>query len=160
MNTNKGKLYLTIIFLVTVLSSCLKRNLPDLPVYDVNNISVVGSEYRYVSAAVGDSLYGQPLVAVRTLTVASQVNNDAATVNVQITVPGASGSFTTGERAKVEQSKLWFYFTISTAATMKGVEGTPNPGNPTDATKPLKYEVTAANGAKKVWTVNITSFTK
>lgn len=149
---------LLLLLLITLASSsCLKRDLPDLPLYDQNEITLVNTEYRFSGSG---TMNGQPIVAYQKLDVAQQVNKETGTINVQITVPAASGQFTTEERNKVVQTHLWFYYNVSTAATMKAIDGTPAPGDPADATKPLKYEVTAANGAKKVWTVNVTSFTK
>ena len=43
--------------------------------------------------------------------------------------------------------------TISTAATIKPINGAPKLGVPGDWTKDNQYEVTAADGTKKVWTI-------
>ena len=45
------------------------------------------------------------------------------------------------------------YVTISTAATMKPINGAPELGVPADWTADHQYEVTAADGTKKTWTI-------
>lgn len=135
-------------------SSCLKKDLPEYPAFDANEITLVNVEHRFTGTATN----GQPVVAYQKLTLAQQVDKTTSTINVQITVPAATGQFTTVERAKVTQSKLWFYMNLSTAATIVPIEGTPKLGDPTDATKPLKYVVTAANGSSRIWTINVTAF--
>ncbi|WP_316815155.1 DUF5018-related domain-containing protein [Pedobacter nyackensis] len=153
----KLNLALVATFIITMLSSCLKKDLPDYPEFDGNEITLVNVEHRFNS---GQMMHGQPVVAYQKLTVAQTINKPSSTINVVITVPPAAGTFTAEERAKVVQSKLWFYLNISTAATVAPIDGTPALADPTDATKPLKYSVKAANGASKVWTVNVTAFNK
>lgn len=79
----------------------------------------------------------------------------AGTINIALDIPSANPTFSGKERTNVKLNRLWPYFNISTAATVKGINGTANPGNVTDCTKPLQYEVTAADGQKKVWKINI-----
>ena len=50
-------------------------------------------------------------------------------------------------------SKVVIAVTISTAAVIKPIDGAPTLGVPGDWSKPNKYEVMAANGDKKVWTI-------
>ncbi|SDF50685.1 hypothetical protein SAMN05216464_11941 [Mucilaginibacter pineti] len=138
------------------MSSCLKKSLPEYPSFNENEISLVNAEYRFDG---GQTMNGQPVVAYQKLNVTQTVDESNSTINIIISVPAANDQFTAEEKAKVVQTNLWFYMNISTAATIKPVTGTPALGDPTDATKPLKYEVTAANGNKRVWTINVTSFT-
>ncbi|WP_341839602.1 DUF5018-related domain-containing protein [Chitinophaga caseinilytica] len=139
--------------LLFMLTSCLKKDLPEYPLWDKNEIDNVYVEHRFES----DQVYnGKPVVAYQRLNIASKTVDAATnTINIVLTVPAANGSFTDAERAKVSINKLWVYFDISTAATMQGTGGTPRPGDPANASKPLTYEVTAANGQKKTWTVNL-----
>lgn len=143
--------------IITMLSSCLKKDLPVYPEFDANEITLVNVEYRFNGSQM---MNGQPVVAYQKLTVAQTIDKTSNTINVVITVPPASGEFTAEERAKVSQNKLWFYMNISTAAKISPVEGTPALGDPSDATKPLKYVVKAANGASKAWTINVTALNK
>ncbi|WP_439581654.1 DUF5018-related domain-containing protein [Dyadobacter bucti] len=138
-----------------LLSSCLKKDLPVLPLWDGNEITLVNIEHRFNGTGV---INGQPVVAYQKLVAANQIDVQNATINLQVSVPDPSGQFTAKEKAKVSQSRLWVYMNISTAATIAPVEGTAKPGDAADLTKPLKYEVTAANGSKRTWTVNVTTF--
>jgi len=148
--------FLMMLASLALFSSCLKKDLKDYPLYDTNEITLVNAEHRFNGSA---TMNGQPIVAYQKLNVTQTVDKTNATINVVISVPAASGQFTAVEKAKVVQSNLWFYLNISTAASISPTGGTPALGDPTDATKPLKYVVTAANGASRVWTINITSFT-
>lgn len=142
-----------LVMLLFMLSSCLKKDLPEYPLWDRNEIDNVYVEHRYESGQVYN---GQPVVAYQRLNVAAKTVDAATnTINITLTVPAANGTFTAEERAKVSISKLWVYFDISTAATMKAIDGSPAPGDPGNASKPLRYEVTAANGSKKIWTLNL-----
>lgn len=149
--------YTTILVLTVVFSSCLKKGLDDFPEWTLNNISNIYVEYRYNGAT---QYNGQAVVEYKRLTVTQTIDNSAKTIAIAITVPAASGTFTTAIRNAVTQSNIIPYFDIATAATMQGTEGTPNPGTVTDFTKPLRYKVTAADGSSSVWTVTTTSFTK
>ena len=147
--------FLMMVLSLGLFSSCLKKGLTDYPLFDTNEITLVNVEHRFIGTS---TQYAQPLVAYQKLTIAHQIDKVNSTINVQITVPAANGQFTDAEKAKVSQSKLWFYLNISTAASIAPVPGTPKLGDPTDATKPLKYIVTAANGAARTWTINVTAF--
>jgi len=140
---------------LALFSSCLKKDLKDYPLFDTNEITLVNVEHRFNGTG---TMNGEPIVAFQKLTVVQTIDKLSSTINVVITVPAANGQFTTTEKAKVSQSKLWFYLNISTAATAAPVDGTPVLGDPTDATKPLKYVVTAANGSTRTWTINVTTF--
>ncbi|TKC07198.1 DUF5018-related domain-containing protein [Pedobacter frigoris] len=149
-----NKIALLGLMISVLCSSCLKKDLPEYPAFDANEITLVNVEHRFA----GTSTNGQPVVIYQKLTLAQQVDKTTSTINVQITVPAATGQFTTAERAKVAQNKLWFYMNLSTAAVIAPTDGTPKLGDPTDGTKPLKYIVTAANGATRTWTINVTAF--
>ena len=140
-------------------SACLKKDLPDYPLWDGSAITKVYVEYRYSDST--RTMYGQPVVAYQGLGVTNKIDTPSHTINLTITVPAASGSsFTTAVWNNVVQTKLWMYFDVSTAATVKPVGSTPKPGDPTDLTQPQQYEVTAANGSKTVWTIKVVSFIK
>ncbi|SFG87155.1 DUF5018-related domain-containing protein [Pontibacter chinhatensis] len=137
---------------IALLSSCLEKDLPAYPSWEGNSIDNVYVEHRYE----GGKTYGDaPVVAYQRLTVAKTVDEANSTIHLQLTVPGPSGSFTSEERQKVDQRRLWMYFDVSTAAKVKPVSGTPKLGEPTDLTVPQKYEVIAANGDKRVWTIQV-----
>ncbi|MBB2147905.1 DUF5018-related domain-containing protein [Pedobacter gandavensis] len=158
MNKNiKTLLCLSLLLVTTVMTSCLKKGLPDYPEWDGTNIDNVYVEYRFNGP---DQYGGQSIVAIKKLDVVKTVDAPNSTIKLAVTVPAASGSFSIAERAKVAQNNLWVYLDISTAATIKPLAGTPKLGDPTNLTVPQQYEVTAANGTKKTWTIVVTSFNK
>jgi hypothetical protein len=53
----------------------------------------------------------------------------------------------------VAETEMVVYVTISTAATMKPINGAPALGIPADWTADHEYEVTAADGTKKIWKI-------
>lgn len=156
----KLKIAILSILMVTLCSSCLKKDLPELPLWDTNEITAVNPSYRFLNSARVRN--GEPVVESQPITTADVViDKTNATISLRLIVPGPNTAinFTAAEKAKVVQTNLWFSLNISTAASVQPVEGTAKLGFPTDATKPLKYIVTAANGASRTWTINITSFT-
>lgn len=157
---NKYAILVMMAMLSMLASSCLKKDLPDYPLFDGNSITVVNAEHRFKSRI--KTMYGEPIVVMKGLTVSSQVDEANAVINVSVTVPAAEtgngADFTAEEKANVKQNALWFYYTISTAATLAPLDGTAKPGDPADATKPLKYRVTAANGKTRDWVINVVTF--
>lgn len=148
------KIALIAILASTLFSSCLKKDLPSYPEFSDAEISLANIEYRY---KIANPVAGKDsIVAYVKLTNVSHVIDAASgTINITLDIPSATPTFSGKERTKVSLNRLWPYFGISTAATMKGINGTANPGNVTDCSKPLQYEVTAADGKKKVWKINI-----
>lgn len=81
-------------------------------------------------------------------------------VTAVVRVPDASGEFTESVRSSVSQSRLWGQVTVSTAARITPVDGSGKLGTPDDWTKERKFEVQAADGTVKVWTIRVTDFIK
>lgn len=146
---------------LTLLTSCLKAGLDELPTFTDADITNIYFEYRYQDPTdLWDD--GSAKVKFVNLTVAPKtIDVAAATVTVGITVPAASGSFTAAERAKVALTNIICTANISTAAKVEPLEGAPRPGTPGDFSAPRKYQVTAADGiTKKTWTITITALNK
>jgi len=156
-NKKTSGIFLFCLIVITFFSSCLKKDLPEYPMYGDTNIDKVYVEYRYNGTA---NYNGQPIVAYQQFSVTQTIDQPTSTINLSINVPAASASFPITERDKVAQNNLIIYFDISTAATVAPLPSTPKPGELTDLTRPQQYEVTAANGAKRTWTIKVTSFNK
>lgn len=152
-------LIIGVLFSILGLSSCLKSDLPQFDNWDGVYITLVNTEHRFLGTRM---MHGEPVVEYQRLnTTVVKTDTLSGTIDIAITVPAAgTGQFNAAERAKVVQSNIWFYMNLSPAATIMPLEGTPKPGDSTDATKPLTYQVTAANGSKKIWTINVIQFTK
>lgn len=147
--------WLVLLLCLSFMTSCLE----DLPAYDDAKITKVGFFHRFAGPNK-DAVTGEPIMVEQELTCTSEINEEASTVNVQVTVPAANNNFTEAERAKVVQSKLWGYFTVSTAARVSPLSGTNALGTPDDWTKEHQFEVMAADGTKRVWTVKVTGFNR
>ena len=160
---NKIKFIIAGIFILslTIFTSCLKAGLGDLPAFTDADITNVYYEYRYQDPT---DLWtdGTAKVKYITLTLATKtIDATAKTVSVALSVPAASGSFTTTERAKVALTNLVCMTSISTAAKIAPVSGAPILGGPGDFSAPRQYIVTAADGiTAKTWTITVTALTK
>lgn len=143
--------------IMLIMNSCLKKGLPEYENWDINNIDNVYVEYRYES---GKILNDKPVVAYQRLNVQKNVIANSNTIELSIDVPLASSTFTEEIRSKVMQNNLWMYMDISTAAKVTPVGNAPKLGDPTDLTKEWQYQVTAANGDAKTWTIKVVSFKK
>ncbi len=146
---------------LTLFTSCLKSGLDDLPAYTDANITNIYFEYRYQDPT-STWTDGSAKVKYVTLTVASKtIDNTANTATVTLTAPAASGTFTDTERAKVALTNIVCTTNVSTAASVKPLEGSPTLGVPGDFSSPRKYLITAADGkTTKTWTITVTALNK
>ena len=140
-----------LLFLIGTVSSCLKSGLDDLEAYNEAEITNLNFEYRWWDEA-------KDQMAVKTLNIEKQDDN---LITCKLTVPTASGSFTDAVRQNVSLSNLIAYIDLSTAARIMPLNGAPKLGSPGDfSAKEFKYQVTAADGTKREWTIKITDFVK
>ena len=133
--------WLLVLLCLPFVSSCKD----DLEAYEEAEITSVGAYHRYYTTEK-DALTGEFKVAEKELEKSNSINEDEAVVTATFTVPAASGSFTDAERAKVS---------LSTAARVTPLDGSPKLGAPGDWTSERRYSVMAANGTKKTWTVKV-----
>ena len=153
MNKKFNILGLLILFCLSFFnSSCSKE---DLPAYDGAEITKVGFYHRFAGPNQ-DAITGEHITVQKELSCRYDIDSEAATVNCVVTVPQANGPFTEEERNRVSQNKLWRYFKVSTACHVTPINGAPTLGTPGDWTSEHQYELKAADGTKKVWTVRIT----
>lgn len=150
----KKKYYSFLLLIALVLSSCLKSNLEDLPVYDQAAISNIRFEYRWWDESAKQ-------LRVKSMNVEKQVDEENSIISCVITVPSAANPFTSNIREKVSLSGLAANVDISTAAKIQPVGNSPQLGVMVDfSAKDFTYEVTAANGNKRTWKIKITNFIK
>ena len=143
-----------LLFLIGIVSSCLKSGLDDLEAYNKAEITNLNFEYRWWDEAKNQ-------MAVKTLNIEKQISQDDNLITCKLTVPTASGSFTDAVRQNVSLSNLIAYIDLSTAARIMPLNGAPKLGSPGDfSAKEFKYQVTAADGTKREWTIKITDFVK
>lgn len=143
---------LYLLLTVLLLSSCFKSGLEDLPAFgDADILSVSKVEYRYISDEIAPS-NGQQLVKNVTLSHDAELDNENATVLIKVTVPD---NFPQAELSNLSTSALVVSLNISTAARIIPFEGSATLGLPADWSKANKYQIVAADGSQKEWTISV-----
>jgi len=151
-NQIKCRIALVLFTVLTAFSSCLKKDLPAYPLWNGTIINNVYVEYRYNSNQL---MYGDSVVAYQKLIVAQVIDSTNNIITVTLTIPAANGTFTADQRARINLTHLWMYFDLSTSASIAATGSTPKPGDVGDLSKSLTYQVTAADGTKRLWTINV-----
>ena len=145
----KKYFYLIAALFVAVLStSCLESGLEELDEYSGCDITNGNVYWRYY----GDGKIpasGEQQVKQVYLAAARTADNE----NGVYTIRYVTSNIPEAERGNFTESKAVVAVTISTAATIKPIGDAPKLGVPGDWTKDNQYEVTAADGTKKVWTI-------
>ena len=146
----KRFIYLMLVMVMMGLTSCLKYGLEELPAFEDADITDFYFEYRYT---ITQNL---TRIGFQRLTNVSKTISDQS-VNITVSVPAASGTFTEAERAKVNLNNIVGYCYLSTAATITPIDGAPTLGKSGNFSSPVKYKVTAANGkTSKIYTITVT----
>ncbi len=152
----KNLIFFSILFVSLIFTSCLKSGLDDIPTYSSAEITNFQFEYRWM-----EDVNGNNQLKVQPLTTTSVINATKDTISCAITVPAVSATFPVATRDKVVQSNIVGYANISNAASIKPLSGAPVLGAVGDfSATNMQYEVTAADGTKKVWNLKISKFTK
>lgn len=145
----KKYFYLIAALFVAVLStSCLESGLEELDEYSGCDITNGNVYWRY---------YGEGKIPasgeqeVKQVYLAASRTQDVE--NCVYTIRYVTGNIPEAERGNFTESKAVVAVTISTAATIKPIGDAPKLGVPGDWTKDNQYEVTAADGTKKTWTI-------
>lgn len=146
---------LTAFFLAVFTTSCLDSNLEDLEEFSGAEITGLNNVYyRYISNETNPGS-GEPKV------LQTRIPNGVWSVSNN-TEESASATFVIQFNSNFEQFKgklslkeLVVVFNISQGAVIKPIDGSATLGVPGDWSGENKYEVTAANGTKKIWTVKI-----
>ena len=136
------------LLLAVVSTSCLDSGLEELDTYKDCNITSGEIYWRYYSTDVIPGSGEQQVKQVR-LARAVEQNSDTNTFYIRY----VTGNIPEAERANFTESKAVVAVTITTAATIKPIGDAPKLGVPGDWTKDNQYEVTAADGTKKTWTI-------
>ena len=145
----KKYLYLIAAMFMAVLStSCLESGLDELDEYSGCDITNGNVYWRYY----GDGkIPASGEQQVKQVYLAASRTQDVE--NCVYTIRYVTGNIPEAERGNFTESKAVVAVTISTAATIKPINGAPKLGVPGDWTKDNQYEVTAADGTKKTWTI-------
>ena len=145
----KKYFYLIAALFVAVLStSCLESGLEELDEYSGCDITNGNVYWRYY----GDGkIPASGEQQVKQVYLAASRTQDVE--NCVYTIRYVTGNIPEAERGNFTESKAVVAVTISTAATIKPIGDAPKLGVPGDWTKDNQYEVTAADGTKKTWTI-------
>ena len=141
-------------------SSCLESDLENLPTYTGNDIeSVAGVIYRFYTGNI-ISASGEEEIAQYILSSSADIDKDAATVHITVGIPS---SLPAEQRDKVslsyqrgDRQGLGPIVNLSAAAIITPLDGAPVLGAPGDWSHPNRYEVKAADGSTKIWTITMT----
>lgn len=137
--------FLSMIFL----TGCLTHGIDDPDeLFDGADITgLQGVYYRYI-----DNSGKEPAVRQVTLARAADINTEENTMEILCQAPG---NFPEDQLPNLKTTELVVVLNISTAAIIEPLEGAPKLGVPGDWSKPNKYQITAANGTKKIWTLTL-----
>ena len=136
------------LLLAVVSTSCLDSGLEELDTY--KDCDITGGEiyWRYYGTNV---IPGSGEVEVKQVRLARALEQNLETNTFYIRY--TTTNIPEAERGNFTEAKAVVAVTISTAAVMKPIGDAPKLGVPGDWTKDNQYEVTAADGTKKVWTI-------
>ena len=139
---------LAMLFIALFATSCLEHDLEELETYSDCDITSGEIYWRYYGT---DVIPGSGETQVKQVRLARAVSADQETNTFYIRY--VTGNLPESEVSKFTQSNVVIAVSISTAAIITPLEGSPKLGVPGDCSKPNKYEVKAANGDKKTWTI-------
>ncbi len=147
---------LTALLLAVFSTSCLESNLEELEVYSGNEItSIAGAYYRYYGTDVIPGSGEQQVKQYSLWYGATERNVEAGTISFQCTYYSNAPQEV---KDNFSFSNMVVIVNLSSAATIRPLDGAPKLGVPGDWSKPNKYEVTAADGSKKVWTITVLDY--
>lgn len=149
-----------VLLMTAGLSSCLTGGLDELETFEGTAIEgIAGVYYRYYTDNINPGT-GEVKIGQATLAQTAEIDTTAGTVNCTVTIPSSlsadltnklSLSYTPGD-----QTGINVVVNISTAATIKPLDGAPALGAPGDWSRPNRYLVTAASGDTQEWTITLT----
>ena len=149
---------LAALMLAVISTSCLKHDLEELDVYSGCDITRIDCYYRWKSGEIHPGTEAekvkQTYIAAYSRTY--ETDPDDPTRGV-CTIRYSRGNIPAEYQADCEVAHedrgMLVAVTISTAATMKPIGDAPALGVPADWTNDYEYEVTAADGTKKIWKI-------
>ncbi len=145
----------------TMLTSCLKMGLDELPAFEDANITDIGFEFRFedptdVWTDGSSTVKFVKMGMTKEIKKAGENGNVSDSIIVTLTIPAPSGSFTREQRQKISLTSLVGYVYLSTAAKVQPIDDAPAFGKPGDYTKIRQYKVTAADGkTSKIWNIRV-----
>ena len=139
---------LAAMLLAVVSTSCLEHDLEELDLHSGCDVTNGNVYYRYISDEVHP---GTGANKVKQIYLAAARTQDLE--NCVYTIRYVTTNIPEAQRGNFKESEAVVEVTISTAATIKPIGDAPKLGVPGDWTADHQYEVTAADGTKKTWTI-------
>lgn len=140
------------------MASCLEKDLENLEVYTGSDITAGFAYYRYIDQGATLPASGENRVVQRQYANAGNPVFSVDTVTRTGTATFSftpSGAFSEAERAACSLNPMVVAISVSTAAVVTPLDGSPALGTPADWSRPHTYEVRAADGTAKRWTINV-----
>lgn len=145
--------------LAVVSTSCLEHDLEELALHSGCDITRVDCEYRWVTDEVhpgtGAKKTKQVYVSAYSRTYVTDAEDPTrGTCTIRYSRTNIPAEFKADcELNYPNERGMLVTVTISTAATIKPIGDAPKLGIPADWTEDHEYEVTAADGTKKIWKI-------
>ena len=144
------------LFVAVISTSCLNSNLEDLEEYSECDIKSGEVYWRYIDTTEKIPASGEYRVKQVQMQRGSQQFWDDLENTLKIRY--VTGRIPAEEIDNFTEEKMVVTVTISTAATIKPIGDAPKLGVPGDWRKNHQYEVTAADGTKKTWTIIVEDY--
>lgn len=150
---------LAVMFLTVISTSCLEHDLKELPLHSGCDITRVDCYYRWVSDDVHPGSESEKVkqvyVSAYSRTYVTDENDPTKGVcTIRYSKENIPAAYKADcEKNYPDERGMVVAVTISTAATMKPIGDAPQLGVPADWTNDHEYEVTAADGTKKIWKI-------
>ena len=141
------------LLLAVVSTSCLKHDLEELDVYSGCDITRVDCAYRWKTGEIHPGTQSEKVNQVYVSAYSRTYVTDESDPSTGVLTIRYSKTNIPEQYRSVAETEMVVYVTISTAATMKPINGAPALGIPADWTADHEYEVTAADGTKKIWKI-------
>ena len=146
---------LAALMLAVISTSCLEHDLEELDVYSDCEVTTGYVYWRWVSDEVHPGT-GANKVKQTEMTYSNwQYGHTLDKENQKLIIRYYGGYVNTTERPNIDASKLVVALQVSTAAIVKPVGDAPILGTPGDWTKEHQYDVIAADGTTKRWTIGV-----
>ena len=143
---------LAAMFLAVVATSCLEHDLEELDLHSGCDITRIDCEFRWKTGEIHPGTGAEKVNQVYLAAARSYETDENDPTKGVCTIKFVNTAIPDEYKATA-QSQMVVYVTISTAAIIKPIGDAPQLGIPADWTKSHQYEVTAANGTKKTWTI-------
>ncbi len=140
------------LLVAVVATSCLEHDLEELEVFDGCDITRIDCEFRWKTGETHPGTGAEKVNQVYLSAARSYETDEADPSKGVCTIKYTNSAIPDQYKANAE-TQMVVYVTISTAAIIKPIGDAPKLGIPADWTKDHQYEVIAANGNKKIWTI-------